>query len=420
MDRWLVAKAPRPAPGTAWADRHGCFGDRERLMHSRAEADWIARWLQSAPREPFGLLVWGAKGSGKSAIVEIAVRAAGLAPVRVSMCDLKTKGQVEAVVRSSACASDVTGLRKVMVVEDMDAADALDMGGFIELCNTSNPSRTSKSKVGKEAAHARLRGVCPIVATCRGAPRQEALSAFECVEIKRPDDVVVRRILEQAAKRERIRPSPGVYEFIVSATGGDVRAALNALEFGRGGVVLGAPDNARTHEQIVRAVFKGESPHDANPYDVALLQENYLPRVPQNRFDDSLAEAAATFSDWDIGALDPAQAIGAVSHELSHMWVAKPGQPIASVSNKGSQVVTRERSMRLARLAYTEHHAPLRVDTHLDTLTHVANLLKRDPSIAPLHIDQDNWEALVKLSRKTITASDRTMFKRAFRDSGGG
>lgn len=406
MDRWVVT-APRAAE------------PRSELLHSRAQMDDVTRWLRAhGESEPFGAIVWGPKGCGKSKLARIAVDEAGCVPVTVAMCDLKTRGQVEALVKSSATMADVTGMRKVIVVEDLDAADSMDMGGFLELCNLSKPSRASKSNRGKEEARSRMAGVCPIIATCRGEPRSEALGAFHCVELKRPDDVVVRRILELFAKEQRIRSKPRVNDAIVATTRGDIRAAMRALEFGRGDFVAGAPDHIRTHEQIVRGVFRGETPCDANSYDTLLLHENYLSRVPQKSFDPALAQAADAFSDWAVGVLGAEDAVATVSHAMSHMWVEKNRQPLApaSMHNKHSQISTRLNAFRQVKVAYTEHHLPDRVDTHQDTLIHLSHALRSDPSRAPDAIDRAHWEGLVRLSRKTITAADRSNFNRWYKE----
>lgn len=404
MDRWVVT-APRAAE------------PRKELLHSRAQLDEVTQWLRThGESEPFGAIVWGPKGCGKSKLVRIAIDDAGFVPVTVPMCELKTRGQVQALVKSSATMADVTGMRKVVVVEDLDASDSMDMGGFLELCNLSKPSRACKSNRGKEEARSRMTGVCPVIATCRGEPRSEALGAFHCLELKRPDDVVVRRILELFVKEHHIRAKPGVIDTIVVTTRGDIRAATRALEFGRGDFVAGAPDHVRTHEQIVRGVFRGESPPDANSYDALLLHENYLTRVPQKTFDPALAQTADMFSDWAVGVLGAEDAVAGVSHAMSHMWVAKNGQPLVSASmhNKHSQISARLNAYRQVQAAYTEHHAPARVDTHLETLTHLSHALRADPSRAPDAIDQAHWEGLVRLSRKTISSADRSNFNRCY------
>lgn len=175
---------------------------------------WLLNWQRGVKAKP--LLISGATGVGKTALVYALRDEYGLELVEMGTSEVRNKGRVERILGGTGLAATLSGRQKVIFVDDADAmAGRYDRGGIAALAEVLREGRfpaivTVTDLWDRKVAP--LRGACTVLKMRRAIPP------------------TIARYLAWIAKQEGIACPQGAIMEIAKEARGDIRAAINDLQ----------------------------------------------------------------------------------------------------------------------------------------------------------------------------------------------
>lgn len=244
---------------------------------------WMNAWEEGRVTKACIMLA-GPPGCGKTSLWMAACAARGWSVAEFNASDVRSGKKIEALAVTARSPRDVCGRRRCMVMEE---ADGMDAGGLAALLAIFPPSRV------------------PIICTGNSLDdrRFAALKrAAHIVLMEAISPVLIFQLLKRACQREGVPFVPTKAKSIALSSGGDARAALNAMQAD----VLPALDRTPPiAEKAAAALFAREGTMEereaqaaADPFMVAqYVRENYCRQGAPLFF---AARAAAAIAEADV------------------------------------------------------------------------------------------------------------------------
>jgi replication factor C large subunit len=191
----------------------------------------LKRFIANFPHGKHAALLYGASGTGKTALVYALAHDLQLEVIELNASDLRNREQIENVLNPASSQASLFAKSKIILIDEIDGISAKDRGGIesvIELINTTN---------------------YPIFITTNDA-WQKKLNPLrqktELIEVKEIDYKSIEEILKEICRKEKIRIDVDSVKSIAIKCKGDVRAAINDLQ---SVALLGEIDASCIHER---------------------------------------------------------------------------------------------------------------------------------------------------------------------------
>lgn len=275
----------------------GLIGNPEALSTAKK---WAEGWNAGQKQKP--LLAYGPVGVGKTALAHAIASEFGWQLFEYNASDLRDAESVEQILSNAANSSSLFGMRKLILIDDVDALSGReDRGGAGAIAKVlSSPSQ-------------------PIILTAHNLydRKLQAIRSYcEPVQFKRVHAASLAKLIRETAKEHNIMLPPDALERIASSSLGDVRAALNDLQ-GRNqnayrdtekGIfdVIRIILKSERYAEARNAVFSADTDHDA----LKLWVAHNIPLEYEKPFDISGAYDALSRADIFDGRISRNQYYG--------------------------------------------------------------------------------------------------------------
>jgi len=215
------------------------FGNDEARMQARR---WILNWLRGKKQRP--ILIHGPVGTGKTSVAVALQKEYDLELIQMGTSELRNKENIERVFSNAATADSLSGKKKLLLIDDVDALQRSDSGGSAAI------SRLLRSSA------------CPIMLTALDI-WDKKLSGIraecEIVAFRKITKPSISKVLARIVAAEGMVVPEETILSIAEGANGDVRSAINDLQSG----ASGSRDREKDIFERVRAVFKSVSYADA-------------------------------------------------------------------------------------------------------------------------------------------------------------
>jgi replication factor C large subunit len=174
---------------------------------------WILKWKQGKKQRP--LLIHGPVGTGKTSMAVALAAEYELELIQMGVSDLRNKEHIERVFANAMTAESLSGKKKLLLIDDVDALQRADAGGS-----------------GAIAKLLRLNS-CPIVLTAIDVWDQKLRglrAECELVPLKRVSKLSIAKLLSKVNAAEKLGISDEAISALAEGANGDVRSALNDLQ----------------------------------------------------------------------------------------------------------------------------------------------------------------------------------------------
>ena len=173
---------------------------------------WAEAWLSGKKQKP--LLLYGATGVGKTALVNVLVHEYGFELLELNASDDRDAKKIQRIAGLASVSRTFSGKMRLILLDEIDGLYRVDRGGAGAVV-----------KILKENS-------CPIVLTANDLWTQKLSSIrnyCEKVAFKKVNYATVAKLLQKIAKKEGIALD---YELAkkIALNAGDVRSAINDLQ----------------------------------------------------------------------------------------------------------------------------------------------------------------------------------------------
>jgi len=161
------------------------------------------------------LLVWGSPGVGKTALCNALCQEMNWEPVFMTSSDLRNKDQIARVAGIASTSGSLSGGKKFIIIEDIDAMAGEDRGGVGAI-----------AEILRNATN-------PVIATAENYWNQKISSLrtlYENIPLRKVGSASIVPLLERILKLEEIGYSPEALSGIAEISNGDIRSAINDLQ----------------------------------------------------------------------------------------------------------------------------------------------------------------------------------------------
>ncbi len=205
----------------------------------------VVEWLKKPQK---ALLLYGATGTGKTAIVEALANDLNYDLIELNASDLRNKEQIENALSSAVKFSSIKFKKgKIILFDEVDGLSPGDRGGAGAITRIMKESKFPVLLTANDAYSPKLREI-----------RQHC----KLMQLKRIHPLSIEKRLREVAEKEKIKVPLSAIKQIAKSAGGDMRAALNDLESFAGGEA-GEREREKNVFEVVRAVFKTMSAEKA-------------------------------------------------------------------------------------------------------------------------------------------------------------
>jgi len=198
---------------------------------------WILNWLRGKKQRP--ILISGPVGTGKTSIAYVLQNEYNLELIQMGASDLRNKANIEKVFANALMAESLSGKKKLLLIDDVDALQKSDSGGSSAISQILRNGSGPIILTAVDVWDRKLSGI-----------RNEC----EMVQFKRISKPSISKVLKKIASAEKIDASEELIASIADGANGDVRSAINDLQ----SLSTCSRDREKDIFDRVRMVFKAK------------------------------------------------------------------------------------------------------------------------------------------------------------------
>ncbi len=216
---------------------------------------WILNWLRGIRQRP--LLIHGPTGTGKTAVAYALRDEFDLELIEMNTGDLRNADAVERVLASAGSVLSLSGKKKLLLIDDVDALQAKDRGGASAIVSVIKSTGVPLILTAENIWEKKLMGI-----------RNEA----QQLEFRRISRSSVSKVLRKIAEKEGMKTRDEELAAIADGCKGDLRSAINDLHTG----VSEMRDREKDIFERVRTVFKSTTYRESRKACFGDVEHDYL------------------------------------------------------------------------------------------------------------------------------------------------
>ncbi len=184
------------------------------IVNQKSGVEEIIKFLKNFGKGKKAIIIYGPPGIGKTASVYAIANELNYEIISLDSSEIRNKKVIENVVKQSSLSSSIFGKKKLIFIDEVDNFQGTDYGGISALASAIKETRVPIVMTANDAYDPKIREI-----------RNEA----KLIQFKRIPKNLIRKHLENIAKKEKIKISIKTIEEISERCEGDLRAALNDL-----------------------------------------------------------------------------------------------------------------------------------------------------------------------------------------------
>lgn len=267
----------------------------------------LQNWLRNWPAQGRGALVSGPPGIGKTSAVHMVCGDAGYDVVEFNASDARSATAMRAIF-DDAAHSGAVGMRRCMVMDEVDGMSSGDRGGIGVLAQYIRTCTFPVICIGNDRSGPRLK---PLISVCVD------------IRFSRPvKTTIAKTLVKRVCEPEKIKITSSDLEILCERNGNDIRAILNFLQFSYGaGGRAGAKDDLQRIDAFTAAgrLFGYHGDAAAGPQYNSLDRRINLVFVDHGMVPLMIGEAYAAAAGRGRGSdLDKLTALVAAADKMGH------------------------------------------------------------------------------------------------------
>jgi len=197
-----------------WAEKYRAVS----LKNLKGQDDAILklkRFIIDFRQGKHAALLYGASGTGKTAMVYALARDMGFEVIELNASSLRNREQIEAILNPASSQASLFAKSKIILIDEIDGISGRDRGGIEAVLGLITTTRY------------------PIFITTNDAWQQKLnplRQKTDMIEVKEIDYRAVACILDEICKNEKAGVAAELLKSIAIKCRGDVRAAINDLQ----------------------------------------------------------------------------------------------------------------------------------------------------------------------------------------------
>ncbi|MCX8194558.1 MAG: replication factor C large subunit [Candidatus Micrarchaeota archaeon] len=205
---------------------------------------WADAWEKGGAQKP--LLIFGPPGTGKTSIAYALASEYGWGIFEFNASDLRDEAAAERFLANASLSGSLFGKRKLILIDDVDSLSPQeDKGGLAAISKIITSSKQPTILTAIDYYDKKLQGI-------RGSCTP--------VKLQRVYLPTILSLLKKIAAKHKVEVSEKDLAAVASASGGDVRAALNDLQARN---LSARRDSQKNIFEVVRAIFKSSAYSEA-------------------------------------------------------------------------------------------------------------------------------------------------------------
>lgn len=252
----------------------------------------IQRFIKEFPKRK-AILLHGVPGTGKTTLALAAAKENNIEIFELNSSDLRNRAKLEEILKPASEQSSLFKKGKLLLMDEVDGVTGTDIGGVAELIRTIEKTSHPMIMTGNDiwqSKFSKLRQKCKLI------------------ELKPLRIDTITKILKDVCEKEKIGESEHFLKQIAIKSQGDVRAALNDLQFhsaekGDSFEYLETRDQEQSIFNILKLIFQERQPFldvfdntSLSLDEILLWVEENIPREYQGK---SLYNAFLALSNAD-------------------------------------------------------------------------------------------------------------------------
>ncbi|NCO11384.1 hypothetical protein CO038_01715 [Candidatus Pacearchaeota archaeon CG_4_9_14_0_2_um_filter_39_13] len=276
---------------TSYAEKYRPKSYKELISQDQAAME-VQKFIKEFPKKK-AILLHGVPGTGKTSLALAAAKENNMEIFELNSSDLRNRTKLEEILKPASEQQSLFKKGKILLMDEVDGVTGTDIGGVPELVRiiekTSHPLILTGNDIW-QSKFSKLRPKCKLV------------------ELKPLKIDTIARILKIVCEKEGIQENEHYLRQIAIKSQGDVRAALNDLQFhsaskGEDMEYLETRNQEQSIFNILKLIFQERQPF-LNVFDntslsldeILLWIEENIPREYQNQ---SLYNAFLALSNAD-------------------------------------------------------------------------------------------------------------------------
>jgi len=197
--------------------------------------DWLRKWKSGK-----ALLIYGPSGTGKSLIVKLIAKERKMSLFEINASDERSASSIKEKLLPASKEGSLLN-KRLILLDEIDSFGQADRGGITEIINIIKESSNPIILIANDAYNNKLKSL---------------RNYCELIRIRKISKNIIEKKLLELAQKEKLKIDIETIKLIAENAGGDIRSAINDLEFSNESV---RRDKEKNIFEVLNAIFRGKS-----------------------------------------------------------------------------------------------------------------------------------------------------------------